>query len=103
MRERRLVLVLLLIVTLGLSLAIQAEDIPETPYDESEALPYEGTPLFSIAVPQASARMSSAEFRSDAPFPHGSLRKRRQRPREERSKSHCLVISRAILNHSLRC
>jgi hypothetical protein len=50
MREPRVVLILLVLMFFGLSLALPLEDVPETPYDESEALPYEGTPVFSIVV-----------------------------------------------------
>jgi hypothetical protein len=53
MREPRVVLILLVIMSFGLSLMVPAEDVPETPYDESEALPYESTPAFSIVVPHA--------------------------------------------------
>ena len=48
-------LVLLIAVVLGLSVAVSAEDVPETAYDESESLPYESTSVFSIAVPKAVA------------------------------------------------
>jgi hypothetical protein len=44
----------------GVSLAVPAEDVPETPYDESEALPYEGTPVFSSLVPLVAARTTQA-------------------------------------------
>ena len=55
MRTSRFAVVLLLLC-FGLSLAVPADDVPETGYNESEALPYEGTPVFSIAVPLAAAR-----------------------------------------------
>jgi len=44
----RSALVLLATFALSLSFAVPGEDSPETLYDESEALPYEITPLFSI-------------------------------------------------------
>ena len=46
-------IVFLIILTLGLSLGLAAEDVPETAYDESVALPYKGVPLFSIVRPMA--------------------------------------------------
>lgn len=45
-----------LILILGLSVAVPAEDVPETAFDESESPPYEGTPVFAIVVPQVAAR-----------------------------------------------
>jgi hypothetical protein len=45
--------ILLVLMSFGLSLAVPAEDVPETSYDESEALPYESTPVFSIVVARA--------------------------------------------------
>ena len=57
-------LVLLVALVLSLSCAVPAEDRPETAYDESEALPYEGTPLFSIAVPLAATRTTQSEVGS---------------------------------------
>jgi hypothetical protein len=52
MRKLRCILVVLAALAVSLSFAVPVEDDPETPYDESESLPYEGTPLFSIAVPE---------------------------------------------------
>ena len=43
-------------LALGLSVGLPAEDVLETTYDESEAVPYEGTPLFSIAAPPVAER-----------------------------------------------
>ena len=51
----RFAFVLLVTMVLGLFLAVPAEDVPETAFDESETLPYQGTPLFSIEVPPAAA------------------------------------------------
>ena len=50
MRRHWSVLILFVLLGFGVSLAVPAEDVPETAYDESEALPYEGTPLFSIVL-----------------------------------------------------
>jgi hypothetical protein len=54
MRRPRWILILCVLLGFGSSLAVPAEDVPETRYDESEGLPYEGTPLFSVTVPQNS-------------------------------------------------
>ena len=48
----------LMILTLTLPLGFMVEDFQETAYDESEAAPYEGSLLFSIAVSPAAARMT---------------------------------------------
>ena len=58
----------------GASLAVPAEDLPETVYDESEALPYEETPVVSIAVPEAVAQAPTVRPRASG-FRLGSLRR----------------------------
>jgi hypothetical protein len=68
----RCAVVLLMILTLGVSLGLPAEDVLDSVYDESEAVPYEGTPLFSIAAPPVAARttqtvLSSLHHRPSAP------------------------------------
>ncbi len=104
MREPRSVLVLLLLLVFGVSVVVPAEDVPETPYDESEQLPYEGTPLFSMAIPEASARMiTAAELIGGSPLGATSLTKRGQRRRENNAWSRCVTNSLTTLNHSLRC
>jgi hypothetical protein len=60
MRRPCSVLVLCVLLGFGVSLAVPAEDVSGTAYDESEALPYEGTPLFSIVVPLGAARTTQA-------------------------------------------
>jgi len=66
MRKSRSIVALLLFLGFGTSLAVPAEDLPETAYDESETLPYESTPLFSTAaLPAVARRLQSApSFRS---------------------------------------
>jgi len=46
----------LMVLALSLPLALPPEDVAETAYDESETLPYEVTPLASIAVPSIATR-----------------------------------------------
>jgi hypothetical protein len=55
MGKPRLPLILFVLLFLGLSLAVPAEDLTETAYDESEAQPCESTPLISNVTPQATA------------------------------------------------
>jgi hypothetical protein len=81
MRRRCTILAFCILLAFGVSLAIPAEDVPETAYDESEALPYESTPLFSTAVPAVAARTtqavpSSLHPGSGTPFPFPSARVR---------------------------
>ena len=56
MRCSRYILALFMTLVFGLFASLPAEDIPETPYDESETLPYEGAPLLSGDVLQDPAR-----------------------------------------------
>ncbi len=74
MRRHFSILILFVLLGFGVSLAVPAEDVPETAYDESEALPYESTPLFSIVVPLGCARTtqavgSSLDYKLGAPSP----------------------------------
>ena len=103
MRRPCSILVLCVLLGFGVSLAVPAEDLPETAYDESEALPYEGTPVFSFVVPQASARIAKAELSCDSLLRFNSLTKRCQRRRENNAGWHRVSDSLTILNHSLRC
>jgi hypothetical protein len=72
MRTLWSVLVLCVLLGFGVSLAVPAEDVPETAYNESEGLPYEGAPLFSGVVSLVAARTTQAvsnslDRRLDAP------------------------------------
>jgi len=102
MRKPRCILVILLLSVFGVSLAVPAEDLPETAYDESETLPYEGTPQFLIVAPQASARMAKAELSFGFLDSLGRLNKR---SRQAENITGLLVASDSltIRNHSFRC
>jgi hypothetical protein len=68
----RCAVVLLMVLTLGVSVGLPAEDVLETYYDESETLPYEVLPLILIVVPLADARtpravLSSLHLKHGAP------------------------------------
>ena len=73
MRKPWSVLIIFVLLAFGVSLAVPAEDVPETAYDESEALPFEGVPLFSIALRQVAARtqvpVSSGHLKLVTPSP----------------------------------
>jgi len=100
-RVLRSALVLLAAFLLSLSFAVPAEDVSETPYDESECLPYEGTPLFSIVAPQASGRI--AESGSSASLSFNSSTECAKLRREKNALPGCVPVSFTILNHSFRC
>lgn len=55
MRKPRPPLVFFVLLFLCLSLALPAEDLMETAYDESEAQPCESTPLVSNVTPKAAS------------------------------------------------
>ena len=75
--KSRFTIVFLMLLSLGLSLSFPAEDVLDAIYDESEAVPYEVTPRFSIDAPLSSARIARAELgRNSQPF--GFLMKRRK-------------------------
>jgi hypothetical protein len=103
MRKPRFALALLLLLGLGASQAVPAEDLPETAYDESETLPYERTPPLSITVTQSPERTAKVELRSGYLLRFNSAMKRCQLRREETARSHRVPDYLAILNHSLRC
>jgi len=73
MRKPRSVLVLLLLLVFNVSVVVPAEDVPETPYDESEALPYEGTPVFSIAWPRKHPRSAESTGSRITRHPFGEV------------------------------
>jgi len=97
------VLVLLLLLVFGVSVVLPAEDIPETPYDESEALPYAGTPLFSIALPQPSGRIAKGELTCGTAFRFNPSAKCRNRSHENYPESYNVPFSLTIIDRSLRC
>ena len=71
MRRSSSILVLCVLLSFGVSLAVGAEDVMETACDESEGLPYKGTPLFRIlplAVDRAlHSSLSSLHLKNGVP------------------------------------
>jgi hypothetical protein len=103
-RIRRSAFVLLLAVGFGLSLAVVPEDIPETPFDESEAQPCESTPLFSIMVRQVTARAPGSGLTCVSPHRFVPVAGRCQcRLPHERVPAHTDSNSLTILDCFLRC
>ena len=99
----RSALVLIVALVLGVSFTLPAEDVRETGYDESEALPYEGTPLFSSMVRQPSARILQLASKSGSPFQLGSPTRCYERAELEVGSAHPTCDSLTILDHALRC
>lgn len=70
----RCAVVFLMVLTLGVSLVLPAEDVLDAVYDESETLPFEFVSLFSIATLPVAARitpvpLSSLQLKLVAPSP----------------------------------
>ena len=101
MRVLRCALVLLAAFSLSLSFVIPVEDVLATDYDESEAMPYESTPLFSTVLRQAAR---SLQFSATLPidlgptFSHDGVR-----AGWELAAHPPIYGSLVILAHSLRC
>jgi hypothetical protein len=96
MKVFRFALVLLASLALSVSFVIPAEDLLETAYDESEALPYECTPSFFITQHE-----SALAPRLPAQFQREAKRKVLAQPLEREAHSICDSVT--ILDHSLRC
>ena len=103
MTRARSVLVLLIALVMGVFFAIPAEDLPETAYDESESLPYEGTPVVSIAGPEIVVEKPA--MRPCASRSHlRSLRTADAQFLERGTRwAHPICDSLPILDRSLRC
>src|SRR5579871_2479369 len=100
MRKPCSILLLCVLVGFGLSVIVPAEDVPETAYDESEALPYVSTPLVSIAAPKPAGAAPGgttilALLRLD------SLRRFVLDHRAISPRAACDSLT--ILDHTLRC
>jgi len=103
MSKLRCILVMLAAFALSLSFVVPANDPPETPYDESEALPYESTPLFSIVL-QESARIPQSVLTSALPLHFSPPSRRDEIPAEQQDRTpHPISESLNVLDHSLRC
>ena len=97
-KQRHCAVVFLMMFALGLSLGLIAEDVLEVAYDESEAVPYETTPSFSIVSRSVSPWTPQVMPKSD------SLRKRCEGHAEDRAWSvRSICDSFNILDHSFRC
>jgi hypothetical protein len=64
MRNPCSILILCVLLGFGMSVPVPAEDVPETAFDKSEGLPYEGITLFSIVMPVVAVRTTQAVLSS---------------------------------------
>ncbi len=102
MTTSRPALVLFVSLVLSVSFAVPAEDVLETSYYESESPPFEGTPLFSVAVTKTVAQ--APHMRTRAPMFCLSSHEFGTRPLGQGTGSfHSICDSLTILDHSLRC
>jgi len=103
MRRASSILVLSVLLGFGVSLAVPAEDVPETAYDESESLPFESTPVVSMAAPKTfeeapAVRAGASQLLCT------SLRTLEVRRSDRWAELPCTVSpSLIILDHSFRC
>ena len=103
MRRRSSILILCVLLGFGVSLAVPAEDVPETAYDESEALPYESTPVVSIKAPKTFGEAPAVRAGASQLL-RTSLRRLEVRPSDRWAGLPCTVSdSLIILDHSFRC
>jgi hypothetical protein len=103
MSKLRCILVVLAALALSLSFAVPVEDDPETPYDESEALPYESTPVFSIMLEESARALQSV---LTVAFPlrfHPTAKRNEILAKQSARTPHPICGSVIILDHSLRC
>jgi len=79
-RKPRFAVIFMMIFAAFLSLGLPAQDVLDAVYDEVEPVPFEVTPLFSVAavrpavVPIIQARLSSFHLKLSAPSPFPTAR-----------------------------
>lgn len=103
MKRRYYGIVFFVILALGVSLAVPAEDLPETAFDESETPPYDTTPSF-FQVYGSNCLLVRLRLTRISRLPVGSVPKLTERCTE---RTTLLVAATGnsciIVNHSLRC
>jgi len=103
MRKPFSILVLCVLLGFCVSLVVPAEDVPETAYDESEALPYVSSSMFSVAVPKPVVPAPGVRGVAALLRP-GSLRRfATQRFEQGTCRTYPICNSLTILDHSFRC
>lgn len=99
----RSIFAIIVALLLGIALAVPLEDSPQTPYDESEAIPYECTPNLSTIVAgqyeSASKRLPFSQPASVLKPPLGFARQAVW----AKFTSSLIPVPLHILDHVLRC
>jgi hypothetical protein len=98
----RCTIVFLMILTVGVSLGLPAEDVLDVVYDESEPLPYEALLGFSFALPQILAPIAKAEPDHSAVSGGGPSTKGREVGPENNAGKRNVSESLFIANRSFR-
>ena len=103
MRRSRSVLVLIIVAVFGMSFAVPVEDDPETPYDESQSLPYESSPAVSVVEPEAAAPAPVGPP-CVLSFRRVCLRRvKAQRLEQRAGPAYPICDSLTIFDHTFRC
>jgi hypothetical protein len=103
MSKLRCVLVVLAALAVSLSFAVPVEDDPETPYDESESLPCESTPVFSSVLQESARALQSVLIPALPPRINPTARREEILAQQSARAPHSICDSITILGHSLRC
>ncbi len=103
MRKPCSILLLCVLLCFGVSVVVPAEDVPETAYDESDALPYENTAVIAIAVPKAVVPGSTVSGIVPLLLPVSLRKLGTQRFDHETGRTYPICDSLTILDRSLRC
>jgi hypothetical protein len=101
MKMHSYIFVLFMFLAFGASLAVPAEDLPETAYDESESLPYEMTPALSGDLVQQS--VPTLQVVPIVPSDQFSTPKHASGRAGCRELAAHLSDSLIVLDHSFRC
>ncbi len=102
MKIARSALVVLAVLVLSISFAFPAEDLIATPYDESDGLPYESTPLFS-GMQQQAAQLPYSAMRLESQVQARRRAACRMRAKRSEHMLHSVCDLVILLDHSLRC
>jgi len=103
MSKLRFLLVVVAAFAVTLSFAVPAEDIPETPYDESEALPYESTLSFSVILEESAQAQQSVPTFVSLPRVNPTPTRDEIPAAQSGPTPRPISSSVTILDHALRC
>lgn len=104
MRKTVFALVILAGLLFDLSLALQAEDLPETPYDESQGVACEHAPPLLTQVLQDSVQKTRPHWKAAPPSAFGSPARPGEFRVEKRNRQEQSVFGAATIHAvPLRC